>query len=202
MSLVVLTGGARSGKSRAAQALAEQRELDGAPVTVVVFGRGDTDPEFADRVEHHRAHRPTSFGVIEAADPSSWMAESPPEGLLLVDCLGTLLGLVMESEWPAADGDLGQADAGALPPGYERAVGQRFTDIIDWLCGREGDTIVVTNEAGDGIVPAYATARLFRDLLGRANRALVGRADTAYLVVAGRLIDLASLPVRASWPAD
>ena len=203
MALVVFSGGARSGKSRAAQALAEQRALDGVPVTAVVFGRHDADPEFALRVQRHREQRPRSFDVIEAVDPTSWMPEAPGDGLLLVDCLGTLLGLVMESEWPADDGaDLGQAAAEALPAGYESAVERSFTATVDWLATRDADTIVVTNEAGDGIVPAYASGRLFRDLLGRANRTLVQRADAAYLVVAGRLLDLTSLPVQASWPVD
>jgi len=59
----------------------------------------------------------------------------------------------------------------------------------------------VTNEAGWGVVPATAAGRLFRDLLGRANRMLVERADAAYLVVAGRVLDLHALPAAPEWPA-
>ena len=70
------------------------------------------------------------------------------------------------------------------------------------MIAREGDTIVVSNEVGDGLVPAYATGRLFRDLLGRANRRLIDAADSAWLVVAGRLVDLGALGHDAAWPED
>jgi adenosylcobinamide kinase/adenosylcobinamide-phosphate guanylyltransferase len=67
---------------------------------------------------------------------------------------------------------------------------------------RPGDTILVTNEVGDGVVPAFPAARLFRDVLGRANRRLVQSADAAYLVVCGRTIDLLEGPGRVEWPRD
>ena len=179
MALVVFSGGARSGKSRAAQALAEQRALDGVPVTAVVFGRHDADPEFALRVQRHREQRPRSFDVIEAVDPTSWMPEAPGDGLLLVDCLGTLLGLVMESEWPADDGtDLGQAAAEALPAGYESAVERSFTATVDWLATRDADTIVHANafhmatviEDGRDVVVWYSNGNRITN-----NRILRGR---------------------------
>ena len=62
------------------------------------------------------------------------------------------------------------------------------------------DTIVVTNEVGDGVVPSHTSGRLFRDLLGRCNRRLIDVADAAYLVVAGRLVPLDALTRDAAWP--
>jgi adenosylcobinamide kinase/adenosylcobinamide-phosphate guanylyltransferase len=72
--------------------------------------------------------------------------------------------------------------------------------VVDWLVARSGDTVIVTNEVGSGLVPVYPDGRLFRDVLGRANRLLVDRADAAYLAVSGRLFDLTTLPHDAAWP--
>jgi adenosyl cobinamide kinase/adenosyl cobinamide phosphate guanylyltransferase len=178
VALVVFTGGARSGKSAVAQRLVRGR---GGDVTVAVFGRAAGDAEMADRIERHRRDRPASWRVVEATDASGWMPEVGP-GTLLLDCLGTLLALVME-ECATAD-----------------EVTIRLERVLDWIGSRDGDTVVVTNEVGDGIVPMHASARLFRDVLGRANRKLVERADAAYLVVAGRCVDLSALPTDVNWP--
>jgi adenosyl cobinamide kinase/adenosyl cobinamide phosphate guanylyltransferase len=217
VALVVITGGARSGKSAAAEKLAASRAVLGASVVVAVFGRERTgDAEFAERVARHRADRPAAFATLEAADTATWRDAVAEESLLLVDCLGTLLGLAMEEAWDATHAvdaadelratdpaaALAAAPADTLPPGFEAHCAAALDDAVRWLLAREGDTIVVTNEVGDGLVPAYATGRLFRDLLGRANRRLADSADAAYLAVAGRLIALDALPRSATWPRD
>lgn len=202
MALVVFTGGARSGKSAAAQQLAYRRHLDGSSVMVAVFGHEHGDDEMAERIAHHRAQRPAGFSTIEVTDPALWLGELPDENLLLVDCLGTLLGRCMQVAWERLS-DSSFGDAGdRLPHGYAQEVELLFEPVVGGLLSRRGDTIVVTNEVGDGIVPAYASGRLFRDLLGRANRALVESADASYLCVAGRLIALENLSREAAWPED
>lgn len=203
MTLVVITGGARSGKSAAGQRLAQMRQLDGSRVTVAVFGREEGDAEMAARIQHHRSERPAGFETLEVTEPHGWIESVAGDGLLLVDCLGTLLGLVMEREWEAAtDGTLHDAEATALPVGYEDAVTSSFDEVVAALVEHDGDVIVVTNEVGMGVVPEWASARLFRDLLGRANRSLVAEADAAYLAVAGRMIDLKQVPSALTWPTD
>ena len=205
MALVVFTGGARSGKSTAAEKLALVRVADGGSVTVVVFGRAaDADPEFDARIVRHRADRAASFTTIEASDALSWRESVRAGDVVLLDCLGTLLGRAMEEAWDRCgqSATLLEAAAASLPDGFEAAVTQRLDEAVAWLCARDGDTIVVTNEVGDGVVPGYATGRLFRDLLGRANRRLVDSADAAYLAVAGRMVDIGSLPPDAHWPQD
>jgi adenosylcobinamide kinase/adenosylcobinamide-phosphate guanylyltransferase len=199
----VLTGGARSGKSRAAQRLAVSRQAEGVSVVVAVFARNDfDDAEMTARIECHRADRPEGFATLEAQDSDGWLAEVPTEALLVVDCLGTLLGLALEEVWRESAGqELGQAGTG-LPAGLEAAYHERADAIVSELAGRMGDTIVVTNEVGMSVVPEYASARLFRDALGRANAALVSAADVSYLAVAGRLLELTGLPREAHWPVD
>lgn len=206
MALVVFTGGARSGKSSAAQHLAETRAADGTDVVVVVFGRDSAeDPEFSARVRGHRSRRPDSWSTLEATDASAWTAEVPPEALVVVDCLGTLLGRAMEQAWEETGaGTLADAGADRLPAGFASAVGARFADALAWLLERDAEagTIVVTNEVGDGVVPEWASGRYFRDELGRANRALVDAADAAYLCVAGRLVELTARKREVRWPED
>ena len=202
MSLVVITGGARSGKSSAAQLLATSKSEQGMPVVVAVFGRG-SDAEMTSRIEQHRSERPEEFETLEVGQPRSWLATVSEDRLLVVDCLGTLLGLVMESEWPSQSGSgLADAEASELPEGFAEAVDVSFHEIVAALAARRGDAIIVTNETGLGVVPDWASARLFRDLLGRANRTLVAAADAAYFYVCGRAIDLSSLPSHIRWPED
>lgn len=201
MALVVFTGGARSGKSAAAERLAEQRSLDGQRVVVAVFGRCD-DPEMTERIERHRAARPAAFETVEVGAEDAWLDAVKADSLLVVDCLGTLLGRCMERAGESFGDQLADADSFHLPDGYEAAVAAIFDPLVDSLASRAGDTIVVTNEVGDGVVPAYASGRLFRDLLGRANRTLVSAADASHLCVAGRLVDLNRLPKVATWPED
>jgi adenosylcobinamide kinase / adenosylcobinamide-phosphate guanylyltransferase len=206
MALVVITGGARSGKSRAAERLARRRQQAGARVVVAVFGHaaGGDDAEFAQRIARHQADRPEGFETMEPGPQDDWWSDVADDALLVVDCLGTYLGRVMEDVWAqtASEEVLRDADAATLPSGFEESCGERFAHATQGLVGRRGDTIVVTNEVGEGIVPNHASGRLFRDLLGQANRALVGKADGAYLAVAGRLLDLAELPTQAAWPED
>ena len=203
MALVVFTGGARSGKSAAAQRLAQRRAVDGQRVVVAVFGREEGDPEFAERVMRHRADRPAEFATLEVSDSRAWLAEVDREALLVVDCLGTLLGRVLEEEWGSmGSGFLGEAPEEGLPSGFEAAVAQRGAAMVEAIAERCGDTIIVTNEVGDGVIPAFATGRVFRDVLGRCNRRLVEAADVSYLVVAGRLLPLDGLRTDAQWPED
>jgi adenosylcobinamide kinase / adenosylcobinamide-phosphate guanylyltransferase len=202
MALVVITGGARSGKSRAAQQLAEARVREGASVTVAVFA-SESDSEMTDRIARHRADRPSGFSVVEAAGALSWLGSVPSDSLLLLDCLGTCLGLAMLEAWEnTAIAGADMTDATELPSGFEAEFSARTGELVERLLARNGDTIVVSNEVGSGVVPGYPTGRVFRDELGRANSALIGSADAAYLAVAGRLVDLLKLPHDIAWPND
>jgi adenosylcobinamide kinase/adenosylcobinamide-phosphate guanylyltransferase len=187
MSLVVLTGAVRSGKSAMAERLAAERGHD---VVVAVAG-WDGDEEMARRIEAHRAARPDSWSTVEATVDPAWIASVPAGAVLLLDCLGTLVS-------HACHEAIGQADQAT--PESEATVATRIDGLLTALLGRSDDTIVVTNETGWGVVPAWPSARVFRDELGRANHRLADAADAAYLVVDGRCLDLLSLPDRPAWP--
>jgi adenosylcobinamide kinase/adenosylcobinamide-phosphate guanylyltransferase len=186
MGLMVLSGAVRSGKSVAAEEVAVSR---GGPVVVAVAG-WDGDEEMARRIEAHRAARPTAFAVMDVEPDPAWIARVPRDSVLVLDCLATLVGAIA---WSCArDSEVATADE-------EAAAAARVGALVDALVAREGDTVIVTNEAGWGVVPATAAGRLFRDLLGRANGTLVEAADAAYLVIDGRFLDLKALPGRPEW---
>lgn len=203
MALVVFTGGARSGKSSFAARLALDRwnqAQGGGRLVAVVFGDGTDDAEMAGRIQRHRDDRDPAFVTLESATSREWTTQVDAEDVVLVDCLGTLLARAMD-EARAEFGDADGEDPG-LPDGFATDVSRRLGGVVGWLTSRAGDTVVVTNEVGDGVVPAYPSGRLFRDLLGGANRRLVAAADASYLCVCGRAVALHELPGRVRWPED
>jgi adenosylcobinamide kinase/adenosylcobinamide-phosphate guanylyltransferase len=65
--------------------------------------------------------------------------------------------------------------------------------MVDAIRTAPADVIIVSNEVGAGVVPAYPSGRLFRDVVGRANQQLAQAADRAYVVIAGMPVDLRAL---------
>jgi adenosyl cobinamide kinase/adenosyl cobinamide phosphate guanylyltransferase len=169
VTLTVLLGGARSGKSRLALGLAA---ASGAPVTVLATGEAG-DAEMAERIAKHRAERPAEWDVVE--EPyrlERALAAVDPEHTVIVDCLTLWVANALGRDDDAAT--VLVAAAGAA----EQAV------------ARPGLTVAVSNEVGLGIVPMSPLGRAFRDLLGSVNRAWVDASDEAAFVVAGRALPL------------
>jgi adenosylcobinamide kinase/adenosylcobinamide-phosphate guanylyltransferase len=185
--MVFLTGPVRSGKSAAAERMAADL---GSPVVVAVAG-WDGDEEMARRIGAHRAARPASWTTLPATPDPDWLARVPDGSTLLLDCLGTLVS-------NACHEAVGEAEV--APVGAEEKVAARIDAFVDALVARAGDSVIVSNETGWGVVPAWPGARLFRDVLGRANRRLTDVADASYLIVCGRFLDLGSCADTAVWP--
>jgi adenosylcobinamide kinase/adenosylcobinamide-phosphate guanylyltransferase len=162
--ITLVLGGARSGKSEVAERLAAD---GGGPVTYLATGAAPdraADPDWADRVEAHRARRPPTWRTIEAgADLPGVLASAI--GTVLVDSLGT---------W-VAGAERFDVDAAAL---------------CNVLAGRADRTVLVSDEVGLGVHPETAIGVAFRDALGDLNRAVAAVADDVLLVVAGRVLVL------------
>jgi adenosylcobinamide kinase/adenosylcobinamide-phosphate guanylyltransferase len=172
VSLVVLIGGARSGKSSLALRLAGR---SAAPVVFVATGEA-RDDEMAKRIELHRQERPPEWGTVEEpVELERALAEIPDGSTVVVDCLSLWVSNLIEVE-PAARIEEAAAAASRV------------------ASSRRGLTIAVTNEVGLGIVPMHPLARSYRDVLGRVNATWVDAADEAHLVVAGRTLELERLP--------
>ena len=178
MSVTVVTGGVRSGKSRHAEALLADRD----DVTYIATGQpaDDADAEWRERVARHQAARPATWTTVETLDLVPLLGM--PGGPLLVECLGTwVTGLVDRADlWddlPAAAA-LVEAEGAALAEALTRT---------------SRDVVLVTNEVGWSLVPLTPSGRFFTDALGRVNTAVAGVADHAVLVVLGRALTLGSL---------
>lgn len=166
MSLTVLLGGARSGKSSLAVRLASET---GGPVTFIATGEA-RDDEMAARIEAHRGERPAEWTTVE--EPLALQdAIEQARGVLIVDCLSLWVANALERDEPAAVEEAAARAARAA-------------------AGREASTFAVSNEVGLGVVPATDLGRIYRDVLGRVNAAWVAAAEQAYLVVAGRALAL------------
>lgn len=169
MSLIVLLGGARSGKSRLALNFAAR--WDG-PVTFIATAEA-RDEEMAERIARHRAERPAGWTTVEEPVAlETALAGVPDDACVIVDCLALWLSNLLEQ--------------GLEPEECERAA----TAAATAAAARTATTIVVSNEVGLGIVPATPLGRHYRDLLGRVNQRWVAAADAAAFVVAGRALRL------------
>jgi adenosylcobinamide kinase/adenosylcobinamide-phosphate guanylyltransferase len=178
VTTTLVTGPVRSGKSRHAEELLR----GGQGVVYVATGRpaDPSDPEWARRVDEHRARRPPSWRTLETTALAEVVESATAP--LLIDCLGTwLTAVVDESGWD----DL-EAAAGALGKRRERLIGS--------LCATTVPVIVVTNEVGWSLVPTTPSGRFFQDELGRLNAAVSAVAARVHLVVSGRVLDLSVAP--------
>lgn len=170
MSMTLLLGGARSGKSAMAVRLAE---ASGAPVTFIATALAGDD-EMALRIARHQESRPVEWTTVEAPVDLLGAVRSATGGdFLVVDCLTVWVSNL-----------LGQ---GALTADIDAAAAA----VLQSLRGR--DCVVVTNEVGLGIVPVNELARGFRDTLGSVNALFAASADQAVLMVAGRALDLSNV---------
>ena len=160
--LVLLVGGARSGKSRLALERAQA-----LPGELIYVATGEAlDAEMSKRIARHRAERGPRWRTVEAPlDLSDAIArESREENVLVVDCLTLWLSNLI----------LGERDVEAAT-----------ATLLEVLERRRGTVLLVSNEVGMGIVPENALARRFRDDAGRLNQAVAQVADEVLLVCAG-----------------
>ena len=201
--LTLVTGGARSGKSRHAEALAAAGR---GPVLYLATAEVyPDDDEMQARIREHQQRRPAAWGTLEAsrevgralaalpttpgpalpampgpalpAMPGAMLREMP--GTVLLDDLGLLV-----TNWLLAlsgDADPTRETARQL----DAALTRELAELDAAQAAGSWDLIVVTNEVGLGIVPATPLGRVFRDAIGRANQVLAARADAVYLLVAG-----------------
>ena len=164
--LTLITGGARSGKSRHAQQLAESRP--GELLYVATAGVGDN--EMAARVELHRQARGSRWQTLE--EPVDLLGSLPAsasgKGAVLLDCVTLWLTNML-----FAYGE------------DRRRIMASVDQFIDVLPALDAPLFAVTNEVGLGIVPENRLARLFRDLAGETNQRLAATADQVWIVVSG-----------------
>jgi adenosyl cobinamide kinase/adenosyl cobinamide phosphate guanylyltransferase len=163
--LILVTGGARSGKSR----FALERAATLGPPRVFVATAEAGDDEMAARIARHRANRPRGWRTVEEPRRLAQAVRRFEGGVVLIDCLTLWLANLMNDD--------AEFDPAASIEELRRA-----------LRARRAAVVVVTNEVGSGIVPETPLGRAFRDGAGVMNQRVAEAADEVHLVVAGRAL--------------
>jgi len=195
--LILILGGARSGKSAFAERLAAGSGRSVAFIATATAG----DDEMRSRIARHRASRPKGWYTLEESLDLASAVRRAGElaDVLLLDCVTLWLEnvLLQESVQHEKDDEVEFHTAGRLF--NERALKEceALLAVVKSL-SPDKTLIVVTNEVGLGIVPAYPLGRLYRDTLGYINQRLAQAADRVYLMMAGMAIDIKRLHEEAS----
>ncbi len=206
MKHILVTGGARSGKSSFAEQLALRLGERGTYIATAQA----LDAEMAERVALHRSQRDL------AAPPGFWATAEEP--LQLTELL-TTLGLAPAQPQDASPTPVGAITTAASPSNpsmvvlvdcltlwlsnwvlaYEEdpclvsLINNKLDELCDAVRQYPGRLVMVTNEVGSGIVPAYKLGRVYRDLAGRMNQRLAQICDRVFLVTAGIPVELKSI---------
>jgi adenosylcobinamide kinase / adenosylcobinamide-phosphate guanylyltransferase len=160
--VTLVLGGARSGKSRYAERLAEAAAPAGTYCATAQVG----DAEMAQRIAAHRARRGAFWRTVEAPLAIAPVIAGEP-GLdrpLLIDCLTLWLSNLLLASWPIEE---------------ETAV------LCNALQLTAGPVVLVANEVGMGLVPETPLGRQFRDAAGRLNQDVAAVADRVVFIAAG-----------------
>jgi adenosylcobinamide kinase/adenosylcobinamide-phosphate guanylyltransferase len=164
-SVLLVLGGVRSGKSRFAVNFASTK-----PAVIFLATARSSDSEMAAKIRRHRKERPDHWTTIE--EPldlaSILLRDDASHPLIVIDCLTLYAANLLEAY-------------GEDAAGIENEIA-RFCDA---LRASPCSVLLVSNEVGSGIVPAYAAGRRFRDLLGEINQRVAALSDTAVLMIAG-----------------
>jgi adenosylcobinamide kinase/adenosylcobinamide-phosphate guanylyltransferase len=166
MTVELIIGGARSGKST----LAERRATDSGLEVVYIATATAGDDEMVERIAHHRQRRPAHWQTVEQPLQlaAALRAEAATGRCILVDCVTLWLTNLL------------------LGPGFEPER-SRFLEALPVLPGR---VILVSNEVGWGVVPMNELGRRFADEQGRINQAIAAACSRVTLVVAGQPLEL------------
>ncbi len=185
--LLLVLGGARSGKSSYAERRAAEMAADGAVLYVATAQA--FDKEMKQRIAAHQMSRPATWRTLEeplrVAEVVAAELARADAAVVLVDCL-----TLWASNMLLQNGD-DVPDATAV----ETEAFAALDALLAVYAASHASTIVVSNEVGMGLVPPYPLGRIYRDLLGRLNARLAAQADEVVLMIAG-------LPLTIKTPSD
>nr|WP_122013465.1 bifunctional adenosylcobinamide kinase/adenosylcobinamide-phosphate guanylyltransferase [Maliibacterium massiliense] len=176
--LLLITGGARSGKSMYAQVMAGRA---GARVGYIATARV-LDGEMRARVARHQQQRPGTWRTFEAPlYPQEVLRAGCDVDVYLLDCLTMLVSNLLLGAGVDWEGDVTPEQMGRAEACVQEGIGA----LLAAVAACERDVIVVTNEVGDSIVPMGALARQFRDCVGLANQRMARQAACVCLMACG-----------------
>jgi len=171
--MILILGGARSGKSRHALRLAREQAREGQVVYLATAEAGDE--EMAQRILRHRRDRCPGWRTVEVPrDVTPSVVELGAEAaVIILDCVTLWISnlLLAEGEEAAA--------------GREEAILDQVKALVRAVREADAHVLLVANEVGLGVVPPTRLGRIFRDIAGQANQLLAQAADEVYLMWAG-----------------
>lgn len=184
--IVMVTGGARSGKSSFAESWCVKHSDSGSGLYIATAQAFDKEMEI--RIERHRQQREESGFKWTTLEEPIRLAElltllgqdGSGSPVVLVDCLTLWLSNVL------------LADEGRDTAEEESKTEENIRELVEAVAGYPGQLAMVTNEVGSGIVPEYELGRKYRDLAGQLNRRMAAISDQVFLVTAGIAIELKS----------
>ncbi|WP_044173293.1 bifunctional adenosylcobinamide kinase/adenosylcobinamide-phosphate guanylyltransferase [Phytobacter massiliensis] len=174
--LTLVTGGARSGKSRHSESLVANAGGVLYIATSQIF-----DEEMAARIQHHRDGRPAHWRTEERWQDLAEIItpHNSPDEAILLECITTMVTNLLFAH--GGEGDPDSWDYAALEDQVQKETGR----LLAACASCPSPVVLVTNEVGMGIVPENRLARHFRDIAGRVNQRLAQAADEVWLVVSG-----------------
>lgn len=178
--LILVLGGARSGKSSFAQKLAHNF---GSQVVYVATAQAK-DEEMRQRIIRHQASRPRSWYTVEETHRLEKIIREQGEKAkaIIVDCLTLWISNLLLDGHP------------------DEFILHQAGNLVQAAKLISAGTILVANEVGLGLVPDNALGRIYRDVAGRVNQLVASQADEVYFVVAGLAFELKSLPPPLTLP--
>ncbi|MGB3300574.1 MAG: bifunctional adenosylcobinamide kinase/adenosylcobinamide-phosphate guanylyltransferase [Phormidesmis sp.] len=185
MTLTLITGPTRSGKSEWAEQLAKQNALAKSQqvIYIATAQSNPKDAEWQARIEQHRQRRSAQWQVDEVpVELAQCIAKYNEAHCLLIDSLGTWLANLIEQDISAWNDSQAQ--------------------LITKLAHTSADVILVVEETGWGVVPAYRLGRTFRDRLGTLSRTIGEFATDVYLVTSGYAVNISAIGERVTRKAQ
>ncbi len=175
MSMTLILGGARSGKSSYAQEMAAKMKKR----VLFVATCEPLDEEMSVRIKAHQRSRPSNWKTLETPTNIAKAMKSKigDAEVVIIDCMTLLVSNLMGTE---------DVDAETL----EKKVRAELEALVAFVRTTTAHFLIVSNEVGLGLVPPYPGARVYRDALGMANQILAKNADEVYFMIAGIPIPL------------
>jgi adenosylcobinamide kinase/adenosylcobinamide-phosphate guanylyltransferase len=182
-------GGARSGKSSFAEEIVTK--LGGLDVIYLATSEV-RDQEMAQRIKHHQSSRPSEWATIEEPkNIGEVLADLKQGAVVLLDCLTLLISNLL-----LAEQDLKEKEYDFRGAEKEEEIITEVERIITVVKERGLTLVVVSNEVGQGLVPAYKLGRVYRDIVGRANQLVASQADGVYITYAGIPVEIKELGMK------
>ncbi|MCF8002065.1 MAG: bifunctional adenosylcobinamide kinase/adenosylcobinamide-phosphate guanylyltransferase [Halanaerobiales bacterium] len=180
-NIILILGGARSGKSTSAEKIA--KKISKGDVYYLATAEA-LDQEMEDRINKHKEQRPKEWITFE--EPKyihKPLKEVKNNSTVLIDCLTLLISnLLLESQ--------DNKDQ------IEQTILQEVKKVIEITKKKNLNLIIVSNEVGLGLVPSYELGRIFRDTAGRINQYITKKADKVFFSISGILVDLKEISIN------